>query len=58
MLHDQDGRHAHTVNNLKNLLLWNLWTDFNKTWYVASGLRLAHHIIVSINYDHELTLTN
>ena len=28
--------------NLKNLLLWNRWTDFNETWYVALGT-LAHH---------------
>ena len=27
--------------NLKNLL-WNQWTDFNETWYVAMGT-LAHH---------------
>ena len=26
----------------KNLFLWNCWTDFNRTWYVASGT-LAHH---------------
>ena len=23
--------------NLKNLLLWNRWTDLNETWYIASG---------------------
>ena len=28
--------------NLKNQLLWNCWTDFNKAWYVASGT-LVHH---------------
>ena len=28
--------------NHKNVLLWNRWTDFNETWYVASGT-LAHH---------------
>ena len=27
--------------NLKNLLLWNRWADFNETWYVASRT-LAH----------------
>ena len=33
--------------NLKNLLLWNRWTDFNETRYtVASG-----PIIVCINHD-------
>ena len=26
----------------KNLLLWNQWTDFHETWYVASGTP-AHH---------------
>ena len=29
-------------NHKKNLLLWNWWTDFNETWYVALGT-LAHH---------------
>ena len=27
---------------LKTLLLWNLWIDFNGTWYVAVGT-LTHH---------------
>ena len=26
----------------KNLLLWNRWTVFNETWYIALGT-LAHH---------------
>ena len=30
------------VKALKNLLLWNRWTDFNETWYVALGT-LAHY---------------
>ena len=30
--------------NHKTLLLWNRWTDFNETWYVASGT-LAHHTL-------------
>ena len=28
--------------NLRNLLFWNPWTNFNETWYVALGT-LAHH---------------
>ena len=40
--------------NLKNLLLWNWWADFNETLYVISGT-LAHHNL--INYDLWLTLT-
>ena len=27
---------------IKSLLLWNRWTDFNETWYVALWT-LAHH---------------
>ena len=38
-------------NKLKNILLWNCWTDFNKTFYVA----LAHHIC--INHDLGFTMT-
>ena len=29
-------------NPSKNLLLWNRWTDFHETWYVAS-MTPAHH---------------
>ena len=45
-------------------LLWNRWTDFNETWYVASGT-LAHHSLYKswpcvdldlfygkVNFDH------
>ena len=33
--HDQDGRNAHIYyKNIKKLLFWNRWTDFNATWYV------------------------
>ena len=39
--HDEDGRHVHIwLKPLKNLLLWNRWTDFNKSWHVAFGTRL------------------
>ena len=45
---------AAMLKTFKNLLLWNRWTDFHETWYLASGLRL---IIVYINDDPGLTLT-
>ena len=28
--------------NHKKNLIWNRWTDFNETWFVASGT-MAHH---------------
>ena len=27
-------------NRSKHLLLWNRWTDFNKTWHVEVGSRV------------------
>ena len=35
------------VKTLQNLLLWNQWNNFNKTFYVASGTK-AHHIFFKL----------
>ena len=40
--------------HLKNLLLWNQWTDFHETWYVASG---THSILFCSNDYPGFTLT-
>ena len=37
-----DAMPIYGKNPFKNLLLQNRWTDFHKTWYVASGTP-AHH---------------
>ena len=38
----------------KNLLLRNQWTDFNETWYVASGTPVHYNLFKD---DPGLTLT-
>ena len=43
------------VKTKTKLLLWNRCTDFNVTWYVASGT-LAHHSLY-VNHYLGLTLT-
>ena len=36
---------AKTIKN--SLLLWNRWTDFNETCYVASGTLVHHSLYIS-----------
>ena len=35
------------VKSFKNKLLWNRWTDFNETWYVALGALALHSLYKS-----------
>ena len=32
------GTCPYMVKPLENLLLWNHWTDFHETWYVAQNI--------------------
>ena len=37
----------YVVRSFKNQLLWNRWTDFNETWYVALGALALHSLCKS-----------